>query len=71
VAHAGKRHEVSQRAARVAARLGFDSMAGYISARRAAGWTRHAMAGECAQPASWLRRQAQGHGPETDPADQA
>jgi hypothetical protein len=71
VAHAAKRHEASQRAARVAARLGFDSMAGYISARRAAGWTWHAMAEECAQPASWLRRQAQGHDPDTDPADQA
>jgi hypothetical protein len=33
-------------------------MAGYVADRRAAGWTWAAMAAECAQPASWLRRQA-------------
>jgi hypothetical protein len=71
VVHAAKRHEASQRAAQVAAKLGFDSMAGYIAARRAARWTWHAMAEECAQPESWLRRQAQGHRPDTDPADHA
>jgi hypothetical protein len=71
VVHAAKRHEASQRAAQVAAKRGFDSMAGYIAARRAAGWTWHAMAEECAQPESWLRRQAQGHRPDTDPADHA
>jgi len=60
MAHAAKRHEASQRAAQVAARLGFASMAGYIADRRAAGWTWHAMAEECAQPPSWLRRQARG-----------
>jgi len=58
MAHAAKRHEASQRAAQVAARLGFASMATYIADRRAAGWTWHAMAEECAQPPSWLRRQA-------------
>lgn len=58
-AHAAKRHQAHQRAARVAARLGFDSMADYVASRRAAGWTWHAMAAECAQPPSWLRRQAQ------------
>ena len=58
VAHAAKRHAASQRAAQVAGRLGFDSMAGYVADRRAAGWTWAAMAAECAQPASWLRRQA-------------
>ena len=60
MAHAAKRHEASQRAAQVAARLGFASMAGYIADRRAVGWTWHAMAEECAQPPSWLRRQARG-----------
>ena len=60
MAHAAKRHEASQRAAQVAARLGFASMASYIADRRAAGWTWHAMAEECAQPPSWLRRQARG-----------
>jgi hypothetical protein len=41
-AHAGKRHAARERAAQVAA---------------AAGWTWSAMAAECGQPASWLRRQ--------------
>jgi AraC-like DNA-binding protein len=71
MAHAAKRHQASQRAAQVAARLGFDSMAGYVAARRGAGWTWHAMAEECAQPASWLRRQAQGHRPDAGTADHA
>jgi hypothetical protein len=71
VAHAAKRHAASQRAAQVAAGLGFDSMAGYVAARRAAGWTWRAMAAECAQPASWLRRQAQAHRPEAGPTDHA
>ena len=58
VAHAAKRHAARQRAAQVAGRFGFDSMAGYVADRRAAGWTWAAMAAECAQPSSWLRRQA-------------
>jgi AraC-like DNA-binding protein len=58
VAHAAKRHAARQRAAQVAGRLGFDSMGGYVADRRAAGWTWAAMAAECAQPSSWLRRQA-------------
>src|SRR5262252_3352978 len=58
VAHAAKRHAAGQRAAQVAARLGFDTMASYVADRRADGWTWAAMAAECAQPSSWLRRQA-------------
>ena len=58
MAHAAKRHAASQRAAQVAGRLGFDTMAGYVADRRTAGWTWAAMAAECAQPSSWLRRQA-------------
>src|SRR5499427_8635206 len=58
VAHAARRHAASQRAAQVAGRLGFDTMPGYVADRRAAGWTWAAMAAECAQPSSWLRRQA-------------
>jgi hypothetical protein len=58
-AHAAKRHQAHQRAAQVAARLGFDSMTDYVASRRGAGWTWRAMAAECAQPPSWLRRQAQ------------
>jgi AraC-like DNA-binding protein len=58
MAHAAKRHAARQRAAQVAGRLGFDSMAGYVADRRAVGWTWAAMAAECAQPSSWLRRRA-------------
>jgi AraC-like DNA-binding protein len=58
-AHAAKRHQANQRAAQVAARLGFDSMTDYVTSRRGAGWTWRAIAAECAQPPSWLRRQAQ------------
>ena len=74
VAHAGKRHSASQRAARVAASLGFDSIADYVSQRRAAGWTWRAMAGESGHPQSWLRRAAGdqsadgGHGSRLRPA---
>jgi hypothetical protein len=57
-AHAAKRHAASERAARGAARHGFGSIAGYITDRRAAGWTWRAMSEESGQPPSWLRRQA-------------
>jgi len=62
-AHAAKRHQAHQRAAQVAARLGFDSMTDYVASRRGAGWTWRAIAAECAQPPSWLRRQAQATSP--------
>jgi hypothetical protein len=55
-AHASKRHAAGQRAAQVAAALGFDSIAGYIGDRRGAGWTWRAIAEESGQPSSWLRR---------------
>ena len=71
MAHAAKRHQASQRAAQVAAGLGFDSMASYIADRRAAGRTWHAMAEECAQPPSWLRRQARADRPQAPTADRA
>jgi len=61
--HAAKRHQAHQRAAQVAARLGFDSMTDYVASRRGAGWTWRAIAAECAQPPSWLRRQAQATSP--------
>ena len=57
-AHAATRHAAGERAARVAARLGFGSLAGYVTDRRAAGWTWRAMSEESGQPQSWLRRQA-------------
>lgn len=57
-AHAAKRHSASQRAATVAASLGYGSIAQYVADRRAAGLTWRAMAEESGQPQSWLRRQA-------------
>jgi hypothetical protein len=57
-AHAAKRHAASERAAEVAAGLGFAVIADYLARRRAAGWTWRAIAAESGQPASWLRRQA-------------
>jgi AraC-like DNA-binding protein len=56
--HAAKRNAARQRAQMVAAGLGFDSMADYLTCRRAAGWTWRAIAAESGQPPSWLRRQA-------------
>ena len=57
-AHAAKRHASRQRAAEVAAGLGFGGISGYLADRRAAGWTWQAIAAESGQPASWVRRQA-------------
>jgi ROS/MUCR transcriptional regulator protein len=56
--HAGKRTAARERAAQVAAALGVDSVPRYAAERRAAGWTWQAIAAECGQPPSWLRRQA-------------
>ena len=56
-AHAAKRHAASERAAQVAAGLGFGSIVDYLAERRAEGWTWRAMAAESGQPESWLRRQ--------------
>jgi lambda repressor-like predicted transcriptional regulator len=55
-AHAAKRHAAQQRAAQVAAGLGFDSIVSYVTNRRAAGWTWRALSAESGQPPSWLRR---------------
>jgi hypothetical protein len=57
-AHVGRRNAARERAAQVAAILGVDSVPGYVAERRAAGWTWQAIAAECGQPASWLRRQS-------------
>ncbi|HEX2322744.1 MAG TPA: hypothetical protein VHJ18_27515 [Streptosporangiaceae bacterium] len=56
--HAAKRHAASQRAALVAARLGYPSVPSYVNDRRAAGWTWNSIASESGQPQSWLRRHA-------------
>lgn len=58
--HATKRHAARQRAAHVAACLGYDSIADYIGDRRAAGWTWRAISAESGQPQSWLRRHQSG-----------
>jgi AraC-like DNA-binding protein len=65
--HAAKRHASRERAATVAAEFGFDNVAGYLTARRAAGWTWRAIAAESGQPSSWLRRQAAAAGVPTAP----
>jgi hypothetical protein len=57
-AHAGKRRAARERVVKVAAVLGVDSVPRYVAERRAAGWTWQAIAAECDQPPSWLRRQA-------------
>jgi len=62
-AHAAKRHAAGQRAGQVAARLGHQSIADYVSQRRAAGWTWRAISAESGQPESWLRRHAREPGP--------
>ena len=61
-AHAAKRHASQQRAADVAAGLGFGDIFGYLADRRAAGWTWRAIAAESGQPPSWIRRQAAASG---------
>jgi hypothetical protein len=58
VAHAAKRHTAQQRAASVAASVGFPTVAAYVADRRAAGWTWQALAAESGQPPTWLRRHA-------------
>jgi hypothetical protein len=45
-------------AADVAAALGHATVASYIRQHRADGWTWNAIAAECGQPPTWLRRQA-------------
>jgi len=66
-AHAAKRHTADQRSTQVAAGLGFDSIAGYVTHRRDAGWTWRAISTESGQPPSWLRRH-QSDPAQTDPA---
>jgi hypothetical protein len=57
-AHVGKRKAARERVTRVADVLGVDSVPHYVAERRDAGWTWQAIAAECGQPSSWLRRQA-------------
>ncbi len=57
VAHARKRNDARQRAAEVAARLGYPDIALYIDDRRSQSWTWRAIAAESGEPQTWLRRQ--------------
>jgi hypothetical protein len=57
VAHAAKRHAADERAASVAAGLGFACVGDYLSQRRAQGLTWRAIAAESGEPQTWLRRQ--------------
>ena len=58
VTHAEKRHAARQRAAQVAAGLGYATVAEYVAQRRADGWTWAAIVAESGQPQTWLRRGA-------------
>src|SRR5215469_289485 len=58
LAHEAKRHAARQRAARVAATLGYASTGEYVTTRRTQGWTWSAIAAESGEPQTWLRRQA-------------
>src|SRR5580704_899511 len=58
VAHASKRQHARQREAEVAAQLGYQDIAAYVSDRRSAGWTWLAIAADSGQPPTWLRRHA-------------
>jgi hypothetical protein len=58
ITHAAKRHAAQQRAAEVAAHLGYAGIAEYIGQRRTDGWTWNAISAESGQPQTWLRRRA-------------
>ena len=60
IVHAAKRHAAQQRAAGVAAGLGYPGIAEYISKRRADGWTWSDISAESGQPQTWLRRHQNG-----------
>jgi lambda repressor-like predicted transcriptional regulator len=56
--HATARSRIDRRARAVAVRFGFDDLAGYLAARRAAGLSWHRIAQECGEPETWVRRRA-------------
>ena len=57
-AHATTRRSCAERAAAVAERFGFPDLDAYLRDRRAAGMSWRAIAAECDQPPSWVRRRA-------------
>jgi len=56
--HAASRSRCAQRALAVAARFGHADIRDYLDARRAAGLSWRAIAAECGESATWLRRRA-------------
>jgi hypothetical protein len=58
VPHATSRARRDERAATVAARFGHPDIAAYLTERRAAGLSWQAIADECGQPQTWVRRRA-------------
>jgi len=56
VLHASKRHAAAKRAAEVADRLGYPSIADYVRSCQAEGMSWRAIAAESGQPQTWLRR---------------
>jgi hypothetical protein len=58
VPHASSRARRDERAAAVAARFGQPDIAAYVADRRAAGMSWQAIADECGQPQTWVRRRA-------------
>ena len=56
--HAATRGRITDRADAVAARFGFPDLDAYLADRRSAGVSWRAIAAECDQPATWLRRRA-------------
>lgn len=55
-AHATTRSRRDHRAAEVAARFGFSTLDAYLADRRATGMSWRAIASECGQPQTWVRR---------------
>jgi hypothetical protein len=58
VAHATSRGRAAEREAAVAARFGHPDIGSYLAERRGAGLSWRAIAAECGQPLSWVRRRA-------------
>ena len=56
--HATSRADREERAAGIAARFGFGCLDAYLADRRAAGLSWRAIAAECGQPQTWIRRRA-------------
>jgi hypothetical protein len=58
IPHATSRARLTERGAAVATRFGFPNLDSYFADRRAAGLSWRAIAAECGQPPTWVRRRA-------------